>query len=98
MTVHWKKKKCTMHRVNRLSSRVVCRGRTQKTQTQVCVQHHTNGKKYKVEKNVVIYPMIRGGVHVKGIRAREVLLLPQILKYRHQLAHKLLRYTTNENL
>lgn len=40
--------------------------------------------------------MIRGGVHVEGIRAREVLLLPQTLKYRRQLAHKLLRYTTNE--
>lgn len=40
--------------------------------------------------------MIRGGVHVEGIRAREVLLLPQTLKNRRQLAHKLLRYTINE--
>lgn len=44
----------------------------------------------------LIYPMIRGGVHVEGIRAREVLLLPQTLKNRRQLAHKLLRYTINE--
>lgn len=41
--------------------------------------------------------MIRGGVHVEGIRAREVLLLPQTLKNRRQLVHKLLRYTINEN-
>lgn len=33
---------------------------------------------------------------MEGIRAREVLLLPQTLKNRRQLAHKLLRYTINE--
>lgn len=33
---------------------------------------------------------------MEGIRAREILLLPQTLKNRRQLAHKLLRYTINE--
>lgn len=33
---------------------------------------------------------------MEGIRAREVLLLPQTLKNRRQLVHKLLRYTINE--
>lgn len=64
------------------------------------ITHHKNTmiklNQQNQERMIVIYPVVRGGVHVERIRARKVLLLPQTLKYRHQLVHKLLRYTTNQ--
>lgn len=56
------------------------------------MSNHINIKRINQE-NDIIYPVVRGGVHVKRVRARKILLLPQTLKYRHQLVHKLLRYT-----